>query len=1380
MDLLTFCSTRIHRKDVSDTLHIDSDYLQPQESDPDVVPEASPSTQMSPRETELSPDEFIKLGVNLGSLKQIIPLCDFSDDYVKSLTLKDVYDQFVLPATASSGGRSFCEMLQNHDKDEGIIGEATWILSTPLSEKYIETVERLEAYFSKKENRGSNIKIDAPVYIWISIFSDRQPIFCSSQIQKIEVSSASLKSDVWWDRALPEGVRSVQSVLWAPGYTASGVHKATSSSIESLYTVFLATQNDTCHVSVLLSARDTEAFDSILYGYEDSSTQNGTRHVRKVNSDRFKWIQSKLCKLEIAAVINKDELGFHENLKEQASVMDEKLLHILDEWLFVYTTSALQSALSQSLSLQSQEDRDHHIKVSKLRKICAQQYALRGDPTTTESLLKSRWDANQTYLAPTESERIGSLNDIAYLYRSSGQYELAEPYFQERWEYRKQLLRGDHYHALAAQRDLANIYRYQGKFEAAEDLLVSSLQSQVVTLGSEHAETRITLKDLDELYRSTDQLDLLQQLKVGQLQSTCQSFGPTHNKTISAEIELGNTHILAGKRTEAEEVFRKCLRARQTTVGNYHADTLAVLQKLAETYSIQGKYTEALKTYEFSIKLHTRMYGERHKDTLAVLASLAVVYSQLGQRDHAISIYTRILDFAATDESTLDPASEQSASVLFKMRCYRALAMEYTIKNKLHEAVSTLRCGLQLTDDRIENSGDLDYTLCALRLSMTGDLSSLYNQLGERTNYAETLTSGIPLITSLLGSQHHKTVKWVLKTADAYRTIGTVSAYTITEPLYNDCISVLTHDYTPEQLDTQLLTQVQQGLATLFTAQGRFHEAESILTMLLARYNESTQLPRRLHNATESEEETVQCIRQSLASVYTIQGKWEAARMVLEDRLATARKRKTRVVTDTDITDNSEVFVSTTADTKTHINRLNTDMLHAMLDLAEVHTQLGNCMQAEQLYYEGLTSSAATWGANHSLTCQLTHTLINFYSRDCSCPCHCHEQKVQSVTQLYRGLLNMFHTEANWSASVSTLRRFISWHVAHDIADTSTTLRPLYIELLTCLREQDKLLVATDHSSIIAQELNQDEQYMIVQDIEHSSEQITANGDDPIDQQIASDSTDTNTPATRNSSSSEDATLTAVRDENKTQLTDNEPCMDARVIQESEEILCLRVLLTTYERTEVEQYRWRQELINKLTETHGPDDQKTVDAMLDLASWLRERHLSLLDSPTGDTVTATSSASVQLVTGTQAPSQSQIIQGVDSTANTSKESKNNTPSATDTDIIKLPDAQYLSALYRDCLERVRLRVGPDDDYTLAVLTQLAAWYSNTQRWEEAEPLLQEVHDTVKRIHGESSQQTKEAAEALTTFYIQSGRPDPSLNKTSRKGATKGQAASKKK
>ena len=94
-----------------------------------------------------------------------------------------------------------------------------------------------------------------------------------------------------------------------------------------------------------------------------------------------------------------------------------------------------------------------------------------------------------------------SLNNLAALYETQGQYAKAEPLYQRALAIREKALGPEHPDVAASLNNLAVLYHAQGQYAKAEPLYQRALAIREKALGPEHPDVATSLNNLAVLYR---------------------------------------------------------------------------------------------------------------------------------------------------------------------------------------------------------------------------------------------------------------------------------------------------------------------------------------------------------------------------------------------------------------------------------------------------------------------------------------------------------------------------------------------------------------------------------------------------------------------------------------------------------------------------------------------------------------------------------------------------------------------------------------------------------------------------------------------------------------------------------------------------------------
>ena len=116
------------------------------------------------------------------------------------------------------------------------------------------------------------------------------------------------------------------------------------------------------------------------------------------------------------------------------------------------------------------------------------------------STSKRRSRSGKALLGPDHPEVAVSLNNLASLYRKTGDFERAEPLYEKAlaiWEKSSDPI---HDQLADTLRSLAAIRQRNGDYERAESLLKRALALEEKARGADHTETAVALSNLASLY----------------------------------------------------------------------------------------------------------------------------------------------------------------------------------------------------------------------------------------------------------------------------------------------------------------------------------------------------------------------------------------------------------------------------------------------------------------------------------------------------------------------------------------------------------------------------------------------------------------------------------------------------------------------------------------------------------------------------------------------------------------------------------------------------------------------------------------------------------------------------------------------------------------
>ena len=245
-----------------------------------------------------------------------------------------------------------------------------------------------------------------------------------------------------------------------------------------------------------------------------------------------------------------------------------------------------------------------------------------------------------------------SLNNLAGLYASLGQYDRALPLYESALEICK--LELEDQDSLLVDQDslvkimirlgnLASLYRSMGHYDHALPLSKFALKISQSMLGDLHPDTATSLGNLAELYRLMGHYDRALPLFKSALEINQSELGDRHPGTAASLNNLAELYRSMGQYDCALAMHQSALNIRQSSLGDRHPHTATSLNNLAGLYYSIGQYDRALPLFESALEINQLVFGDRHPDTATNFNNLAGMYTLVGNEIKAASSFNRAM-----------------------------------------------------------------------------------------------------------------------------------------------------------------------------------------------------------------------------------------------------------------------------------------------------------------------------------------------------------------------------------------------------------------------------------------------------------------------------------------------------------------------------------------------------------------------------------------------------------------------------------------------------------------------------------------------------------------------------------------------------------------
>ncbi|XYI00861.1 tetratricopeptide repeat protein [Sorangium sp. So ce1128] len=239
-----------------------------------------------------------------------------------------------------------------------------------------------------------------------------------------------------------------------------------------------------------------------------------------------------------------------------------------------------------------------------------------------------------------------SLNNLALLYDTKGDYAKAEPLHQRALRIKEKELGSEHPDVATSLNNLASLYQTEGDYAKAEPLYQRALRILEKALGSEHPDVATLLDNLASLYFTKEDYAKAEPLFQRALRILEKALGSEHPDVATSLNNLASLYQTEGDYARAEPLFQRALRILEKALGSEHPNVAASLNNLAALYHSKGDYARAEPLLQRALRIREKALGTEHPDVATSLSNLAALHQARGDAPLAL----RMLEQAASIE----------------------------------------------------------------------------------------------------------------------------------------------------------------------------------------------------------------------------------------------------------------------------------------------------------------------------------------------------------------------------------------------------------------------------------------------------------------------------------------------------------------------------------------------------------------------------------------------------------------------------------------------------------------------------------------------------------------------------------------------------------
>jgi CHAT domain-containing protein/Tfp pilus assembly protein PilF len=281
-----------------------------------------------------------------------------------------------------------------------------------------------------------------------------------------------------------------------------------------------------------------------------------------------------------------------------------------------------------------------------------------GDYAAARPLFEQALAINKGVLGERHPEYAMSLHDLAGLLRSQGDYAAARPLNEQALAILKEVLGERHRDYAMSLNSLAVLLAWQGDYAVARPLFEQALAINKELRGERHRDYASSLNNLAALFMSEGDHAAARPLFEQALAIRREVLGERHPEYATSLNNLAKLLDAQGDYTAARPLFERALAINKDVLGHRHPDYATCLGNLAGLLQSQGDYAAARPLFEQALAIRREVQGERHPDYAASLSNLGLLAWRKGNLAAACTLLTQAL--AITEQNLELAAAAQS------------------------------------------------------------------------------------------------------------------------------------------------------------------------------------------------------------------------------------------------------------------------------------------------------------------------------------------------------------------------------------------------------------------------------------------------------------------------------------------------------------------------------------------------------------------------------------------------------------------------------------------------------------------------------------------------------------------------------------------------
>ena len=440
------------------------------------------------------------------------------------------------------------------------------------------------------------------------------------------------------------------------------------------------------------------------------------------------------------------------DITDWANLLDRAVTYLDSRAAYSQATAVVCSVLTKCEKVLGPE---HPLTAESLNNLAVMRQS-QGDYAAARPLFERALAVREKVLGPEHPDTATSLATLAILLQAQGDYAAARPLFERALAVREKVLGPEHPSTAACLDNLGSLLQAQGDYAAARPLFERALAIREKVLGPEHPSTAACLATLASLLHAQGDYAAARPLHERALAIREKVLGPEHPGTAASLNNLANLLQAQGDYSAARPLHERALAIREKVLGPEHPLTAESLNNLAILLQSQGDYAAARPLFERALAIREKVLGPEHPRTADSLDNLGILLQTLGDPAGARPLHERAL---AIREKALGPEHPGTATSLNNLAKSLLLKGDLTGARPLYERALAIG-GKTLAPEHPNTN------------RARSNLSRLLLMSGQPTEAFAASETALIAHDKVLGRDHRWTKDSARVTADALDALG--------------------------------------------------------------------------------------------------------------------------------------------------------------------------------------------------------------------------------------------------------------------------------------------------------------------------------------------------------------------------------------------------------------------------------------------------------------------------------------------------------------------------------------------------------------------------------------------------------------------------------